>query len=153
MAKEHRYEVHLRWTGNDGTGTSSYRAYRRDHEISAAGKPPVAASSDPAFRGDDTRYNPEELLVAALSSCHMLSFLHLCAINDLIVESYEDDPLGIMEETPDGGGRFVSVVLRPLIRYAGEPDLARASSLHEEAHHLCFIANSVNFPVTCEPRQ
>jgi organic hydroperoxide reductase OsmC/OhrA len=151
MAKQHRYDVMVTWTGNQGTGTSSYRAYARDHEIAAAGKPPIPGSSDPAFRGDKTRWNPEDMLVASLSSCHMLWYLHLCAVGGVAVTRYLDRAEGTMEEGADGGGRFTRVTLRPEIAVAPGADLAKAKALHEEAHHKCFIANSVNFPVACEP--
>lgn len=148
--KRHRYAVRIAWTGNRGEGTATYRAYGREHRILVDGKPAIDGSSDPAFRGDRSRHNPEDLLVAALSACHMLSYLHLCAISDVVVTGYEDAASGEMRETEDGGGRFTSVVLRPRVSIAsGDPE--RARTLHEKAHHLCFIASSVNFPVTCEP--
>lgn len=148
--KTHSYQVKVEWTGNTGTGTSTYRGYERAHEISAVGKPVVLGSSDPNFRGDATRYNPEELLVASLSACHMLWYLHLCADHKIIVTSYVDQPRGQMIETDDGGGRFVEVVLRPEVTINAGADLALAEKLHEQAHALCFIANSMNFPVRCE---
>lgn len=151
MAKSHPYNLRVTWTGNAGSGTATYSGYLRDHIISAEGKPDLLGSADPTFRGDPTRYNPEELLVAALSSCHMLSYLHLCAVSGLVVESYKDEAMGVMEESSGGSGHFLSVVLRPKVQFAGEPDFEMARRLHAEAHHLCFIANSVNFPVTCEP--
>jgi organic hydroperoxide reductase OsmC/OhrA len=150
--KTHEYAVHVRWTGNTGQGTSGYRIYSRDHELSADEKPPVPGSSDPAFRGDPTRYNPEELLVGSLSACHMLWYLHLCAVAGIVVTEYIDDAIGKMEQTADGGGRFTSVVLRPAITVEPGADLSRAEALHEQAHGLCFIARSVNFAVLCEPR-
>lgn len=149
--KEHSYSVNVRWTGNLGPGTSNYRGYKRDHEISVNGKPPVPASSDPNFRGDPTRYNPEELLVASLSGCHMLWYLHLCSEAGIVVMEYEDPAIGSMMETADGGGHFLSVTLRPVVTIAEGGDREVAAQLHEKAHHLCFIANSVNFPVLCEP--
>lgn len=149
--KQHTYNIDLQWTGNTGTGTSSYAGYRRDHSFSCAGKPMVAASSDPAFRGDPTRYNPEELLVASLSSCHMLWYLHLCAVNKVAVLEYQDAAVGTMEERPDGSGVFVRVVLRPVVKIRAGDDRAKAISLHHDAHRYCFIANSVNFPVEVEP--
>ncbi len=149
--KTHTYTLQMKWTGNLGTGTSSYRAYSRNHEFLAEGKPMVAGSSDPAFRGDPARYNPEEMLVSALSTCHMLSYLHLCAVSNIVVVDYTDEPLGKMMETDDGGGHFTQVTLRPRIVVKPGADLALARQLHEQAHHLCFIASSVNFPVTCEP--
>jgi len=148
--KQHEYSVTVRWTGDLGTGTSGYRAYKRDHEISAPGKLVIPGSSDPAFRGDPSRYNPEEMLVASLSTCHMLWYLHLCADAGIAVTGYSDEPRGLMAETDDGGGRFTEVVLRPRVRLAAGTDREVAQRLHERAHHLCFIANSVNFPVTCQ---
>ena len=145
MAREHNYSVNVIWTGNTGTGTSGYQAYKRDHEIKAAGRPPIPGSSDPKFRGDSARYNPEELLVAALSTCHMLWYLHLCADAGVVVMSYEDQAEGTMRETADGGGRFIKVTLRPHAIVKGS--IAQAEALHQRAHELCFIANSVNFPV------
>ena len=151
MRKQHKYETTVRWTGNLGNGTTGYKDYARNHEISAPGKPPIAGSSDPAFRGDAARYNPEELLVASLSTCHMLWYLHLAAVNKVVVLEYEDRADGTMEESADGGGRFVQVTLRPRITVSGQSDLDTAKRLHHDAHEKCFIANSVNFPVACEP--
>ncbi|MBI3527012.1 MAG: OsmC family protein [Betaproteobacteria bacterium] len=151
MAKHHHYETTVRWTGNMGTGTSAYRAYSRNHEIRGPGKPAIPASSDSAFHGDASRYNPEELLVASLSTCHMLWYLHVCAVNKVVVLDYEDQAGGIMEETGDGGGRFLEVTLRPQITVTPESDLETARRLHHDAHEKCFIASSVNFPVGCEP--
>lgn len=148
--KQHQYEIRMEWTGNNGEGTKAYTSYRRDHVISAEGKPPVEGSSDPAFRGDPTRYNPEELLVAALSSCHMLSYLHLCAVNHVTVVAYRDLAFGLMEEHPNGLASFTRVLLRPVVTISAG-DREKALKLHEKAHHNCFIANSVNFPVECEP--
>jgi len=148
MGQAHHYSVTVAWTGNTGKGTSDYRSYKRDHEIRVAGKSPIAGSSDPKFRGDATRYNPEELLVGSLSACHMLWYLHLCAESGIIVEAYEDEAQGIMETSADGNGRFVRVTLRPRVRIQGSAEKAKA--LHQRAHELCFIANSVNFPVDHE---
>ena len=151
MGREHRYSVAVTWTGNTGTGTSTYRSYERAHEISGEGKPAIAASSDPVFRGDRTRWNPEELLVAALSSCHQLSYLHLCADAGIVVVEYVDHAEGVMATTPDGAGQFVRVVLRPKVTVAAGGDVAKAKELHHEAHEKCFIARSVNFPMEAEP--
>ncbi len=148
--KQHTYQVRIHWTGNDGEGTKTYKSYRRDHTIVSTGKPEIAGSSDPSFRGDASRYNPEELLVAALSSCHMLSYLHLCAVNGINVVEYSDAATGIMRQNDDGSGEFVSVTLHPKVKIAsGDKD--RALALHHKAHELCFIARSVNFPVGTEP--
>jgi organic hydroperoxide reductase OsmC/OhrA len=145
----HVYGTHLCWTAGEGEGTKSYRGYSRNHSIGAAGKPEIAASSDPAFRGDSLRYNPEELLVASLSSCHMLWYLHLCSVNEITVVEYRDDASGSMEEH-GGVGRFVRVELRPVVTLAPGCERAKALDLHHEAHQMCFIARSVNFPVTVE---
>jgi organic hydroperoxide reductase OsmC/OhrA len=148
--KQHCYSVQVKWTGNLGQGTSEYRAYSRNHEISGAGKVALPGSSDPTFRGDPARYNPEELLVSSLSACHMLWYLHLCADAGIVVLEYEDEASGVMVETADGVGRFTEVMLKPRVVIASPEDLDRADRLHARAHHLCFIANSVNFPVRCE---
>jgi organic hydroperoxide reductase OsmC/OhrA len=150
MARRHRYEVTITWTGNTGTGTAGYRNYERSHEISAAGKSPIAGSSDPTFRGDRTRWSPEDLLVASLSACHKLWFLHLCAEAGVVVDAYVDEAIGVMEESADGSGQFVEVTLRPRVNLAPGSDKAKAQSLHHQAHSKCFIARSVNFPVLCE---
>jgi organic hydroperoxide reductase OsmC/OhrA len=147
MMKHHNYDVRIEWTGNDGEGTKTYKGYRRDHTITVEGKPPIQASSDPSFRGDRSRYNPEELLVASLSSCHMLWYLHLCAIKHVTVLEYRDAASGVLEESGDGSGEFVRVVLRPAVKISAGDDRALASALHHEAHRLCFIARSVKFPV------
>ncbi|MEO8158771.1 MAG: OsmC family protein [Betaproteobacteria bacterium] len=151
MAKLHNYTTTVRWTGNLGAGTTGYKDYGRNHEISAPGKPVILASSDPAFRGDASRYNPEDLLVASLSTCHMLWYLHLCAVNKVVVIDYEDQAAGIMEVSAEGGGRFLEVTLRPRITVSAASALDTARHLHHEAHEKCYVANSVNFPVGCEP--
>jgi len=150
-AKQHHYRARIAWTGNEGVGTRAYRDYGREHEITAPGKPSIPGSSDPGFRGDAARWNPEELMVAALSACHQLWYLHLCSANGVVVQRYEDEAEGLMAEEADGGGRFVGITLRPRIALAPGADLARAAALHHEAHEKCFIANSVNFPVAIEP--
>lgn len=149
--RQHTYDVEVEWIGNKGSGTSEYRAYSRDHTIKSGGKPAIAGSSDPVFRGDPGRWNPEELLVASLSACHELVYLHLCASNGIAVVSYRDEAEGVMLENPDGGGQFSRVLLRPKVVIRPEDDAALAVSLHEDAHQRCFIASSVNFPVECEP--
>ena len=148
--REHDYFATVRWTGDRGEGTASYRGYSRDHVIESEGKPAIAGSSDPHFRGDVARWNPEELLVASLSACHQLWYLHLCAEAGVVVTAYEDRAEGVMVEQADGGGAFARVVLHPRVTIrAGDAQLAHA--LHKRAHALCFIARSVNFPVECEP--
>ncbi len=150
MPEEHHYETTVVWTGNRGEGTTSYTAYSRDHQLRITGKPSVDCSSDPAFRGDASKHNPEELLVAALSSCHMLWYLHLCAIAGVVVSHYVDHARGQMKLEPGGSGRFTRVVLHPHVTItSGDPEIAR--SLHHEAHRMCFIANSINFVVAVEP--
>jgi organic hydroperoxide reductase OsmC/OhrA len=152
LAKAHQFTVSMTWTGNRGSGTSDYRAYGRDHEIAAPGKSAaIAASSTPVFRGDKERYNPEELLIGALSSCHMLWFLHLCADDGIVVNAYHDEAGGTMELNADGSGQFTEVVLRPRVEYAQTPPREKIEALHHRAHDMCFIARSVNFPVRCEP--
>jgi organic hydroperoxide reductase OsmC/OhrA len=148
--KKHDYEVRMDWTGNDGEGTKNYRSYRRDHEITSGNKASIPGSSDPAFRGDPTRYSPEELLVGSVSSCHMLWYLHFCAVNGVVVLDYHDRAAGEMNENADGSGEFVRIVLRPEIRISAASDTAKADALHHEAHRFCFIARSVNFPVEIE---
>jgi organic hydroperoxide reductase OsmC/OhrA len=147
--KKHQYSLQMNWIGNTGTGTASYNSYSRNHEYKVPGKPVLAGSSDPAFKGDPSRYNPEELLVASLSSCHMLWFLHLCSVAGIVVISYEDQPAATMEEDAYGAGRFTDAVLRPRVVIAGG-DPEKATALHHKAHEFCFIAQSVNFPVRCE---
>ena len=152
MTREHHYRITTIWTGNLGTGTSEYRAYSRDHEITITGKSaPLPGSSDTVFRGDPARYTPEELLVASLSACHMLWFLHLCADAGIVVTEYEDAASGAMSENADGAGEFTSVILRPNIVITDSARIADAMALHPRAHELCFIARSVNFPVEHEP--
>jgi organic hydroperoxide reductase OsmC/OhrA len=147
----HHFSAQIRWTGNTGSGTSGYRDYARDHVIAMEGKPDLLGSSAPVFRGDGARHNPEDLLVGALSACHMLWYLHFAAVNGVVVTGYEDDAVGVMETEADGNGRFVSVTLRPRVVIDSGSDAAKAQALHADAHHFCFISNSVNFPVHCEP--
>ena len=150
MNLEHHYALEIEWTGNRGTGTSDYKAYGRDHLIRSEGKPAIVGSSDRSFRGDPANWNPEELLLAALSQCHMLSYLHEAATNGIVVESYVDAATGTMEQTHDGGGHFTSVTLRPRVTISAG-DRALALQLHHPAGEKCFIASSVNFPVNHEP--
>jgi organic hydroperoxide reductase OsmC/OhrA len=151
MGPIHTYDLTVTWTGDDGHGTADYRAYRRDHVVSADGRPDLAGSADPTFRGDAARWNPEQLLVAALSQCHMLWYLHLCATNGIVVTGYVDHAHGEMRTHQDGAGEFTSVVLRPEVEVAEPAMVDRAVALHAEAPTLCFIARSVNFPVDHEP--
>ncbi|MEZ0092885.1 OsmC family protein [Streptacidiphilus sp. EB129] len=149
MARTHSYRTEVGWTGNRGTGTSDYRSYDRSHDIDADGRPRIQASSDPAFRGDPARWNPELLLVASVSECHMLWYLHYCAVGGVVVTGYTDAAEGTMSED-EKGGRFTEVVLRPRVEVASAEMVARAEALHADAHRACFIANSVNFPVRHE---
>ena len=151
MGKAHQYRLTVKWTGNRGTGTSDYRSYGREHTIKVENKVEISGSSDPAFRGDPTLYNPEEFLVAALSTCHMLSYLHVCVLNGVIVTDYFDSATGTMAETPDGGGHFTEVMLNPVVMVKEEAMMEKADQLHHKASELCFIANSVNFPVRHQP--
>jgi organic hydroperoxide reductase OsmC/OhrA len=151
VSRRHHYEVTVSWTGNRGTGTSGYRDYGRDHEVSADGPPTILGSADPAFRGDPARWNPEQALLAALAQCHMLSYLHVCATAGVVVTGYVDAAEGTMAEDTDGGGHFTEVVLRPRVTVAAADMVDSATALHAEASAKCFIANSVNFPVHHEP--
>ena len=150
MQIQHSYAVAVEWQGNRGTGTSDYRAYGREVLVTAEGKPDIEGSADRAFHGNRERWNPEDMLLAALSQCHLLSYLHVAATHGIVVTAYTDAASGIMEQTADGGGHFVSATLRPVVTIsAGDPELAER--LHEEASAKCFIAASVNFPVLHEP--
>ena len=151
----HNYVTHLLWTGNTGSGTAGYEGYERSFQWQVSGKPLIQGSSDPAFRGDASKYNPEELLVASLSSCHMLWYLHLCAENQIILTGYADDAIGTMtsEKFIQGvltAGKFQRVLLQPVVTLLNPSDLPKARALHHEAHHRCFISASVNFPVDIE---
>jgi organic hydroperoxide reductase OsmC/OhrA len=151
MARVHTYDTVMTWTGNRGTGTSGYRDYERAHEVTADGPAAIAGSADPAFRGDPARWNPEQLLVAALSQCHMLWYLQLCTDAGVVVTGYVDHAHGTMTENGEGG-RFTEVVLRPEVSVASPTMVDAATELHAAAHRACFIASSVNFPVRHEPR-
>jgi organic hydroperoxide reductase OsmC/OhrA len=145
MAREHHFAAHLIWTGGGRGGTASYDAYSRECVVEIEGKPPLVCSSAAAFRGDATKHNPEDLLVAALAACHILSYLALCARAGIEVVAYEDKASGRMA-VQDGRMRFTEVMLAPDVAIASG-DLEQAKALHEKAHEACFIASSVNFPV------
>ena len=147
MNKQHHYSTTIHWTGNQGTGTSNYKAFERSHTITVSGKPDIQGSSDPSFRGDSTKYNPEELFLSSLSSCHMLWYLHLCAVNGIQVVDYKDPAIATMEETKDGSGKFTKVVLNPRVVVTDISMFDKALALHKQANEKCFIANSVNFTV------
>jgi organic hydroperoxide reductase OsmC/OhrA len=151
MEKEHHYTTSLTWTGNKGEGTANYKIYDRDHIIEVKGKPVISGSSDPSFRGSPGRYNPEELFVSSISSCHMLWYLHLCSVNNIVVTDYRDEAKGIMMEKGDGSGYFKEVTLQPIVTLTDSKMTDRARQLHHEANKMCFIANSCNFPIKHEP--
>ncbi|HEX2145932.1 MAG TPA: OsmC family protein [Glycomyces sp.] len=149
--REHHYEVTVRWTGNTGKGTARYLDYGRDHDVSAPGKPLIHASADPAFLGRPERWNPEDLLVASLAQCHMLTYLALCARDRIVVTAYEDTAAGTMTEAAGNSGRMTEVVLEPVVTITDPEKRDRAMALHHDANQACFIANSVNFPVLHRP--
>lgn len=149
--KKHTYTASLIWTGNSGQGTSGYQAYKRDYTIRVDGKPEIKGSSDPSFRGDKSRYNPEELFIASLSSCHMLWYLHLCSVNGITVVDYKDQANGEMIEGEDGAGHFKAVTLHPAIVILESDKKKLAANLHKKANKMCFIANSCNFEIKHEP--
>jgi organic hydroperoxide reductase OsmC/OhrA len=151
MNVEHHYAIELEWTGNKGTGTSGYKDYGRDHVLRTEGAEPIAGSSDRVFFGDADRWNPEEMLVGALSQCHMLSYLHVASSHGVVVVAYSDAATGTMQQTADGGGYFTSVTLRPRVTVVDPAQRELATFLHHEASEKCFIAASVNFPVLHEP--
>ena len=148
---EHRYALTVQWTGNLGEGTSSYRGYSRDHDVLIPGLPVIKGSADPTFHGDRERYNPEQLLLAALAQCHMLSYLHVAVKHGVVVTDYRDDASGLLRLNRDGSGQFESVTLRPRVTVADGNQADLAARLHHEANQVCFIARSVNFPVEHEP--
>jgi len=151
MERRHEYRVSVKWIGNQGQGTIDYQSYSRTHLISVKNKVDILGSSDPAFRGDKTKHNPEEMLVSSLSACHMLWYLHLAAQARVVVMDYVDQAIGVMTEDSNGGGRFVSVTLHPTVTVADAAMVTTANKLHKRANERCFIANSVNFPVEHNP--
>lgn len=148
----HEYNATIKWTGNRGTGTSGYTDYDRSHTISVDGKVNIEASSDPHFKGDAARYNPEDLFLTSIASCHMLWYLHLCADHGIIVEAYTDRPYGLMETGANGSGQFTKIELRPEVKVKEEQTLERAVGLHQQAHTMCFLSNSVNFEIVIKPQ-
>ncbi len=151
MNGQHNYQLTVQWTGNTGTGTSGYKDYERSHAIIVDDKIDITGSSDPAFRGDKTKHNPEELLLASVASCHMLWYLHLCAVEGIIVTDYTDSATGTMIETENGGGKFTVITLHPTVTVTDILMIEKANELHRKANELCFIANSLNFPVHHQP--
>ena len=151
MTTNHSYTTRVIWTGNTGDGTKTYKGYNRTWDIAVPGKPVIHCSNDPVLGGDPSLMNPEDLLISALSACHMLWYLHLASVAKIVVLSYQDDPVAQGENLPDGSGRFLNATLRPHITVKAGCDLVRAHDIHNEIHQYCFIARSVNFPVACEP--
>lgn len=150
--KKHNYEVKVEWTGNEGNGTLDYKSYNRNHTIIVNGKySEINGSSDPSFLGDKTRYNPEDLFLSSISSCHMLWYLHLCSVHKIIVTEYLDHATGVMQETENGSGKFTGVTLHPKVKITSLNMITKANQLHEEANKMCFIANSCNFKIEHKP--
>jgi organic hydroperoxide reductase OsmC/OhrA len=149
--KTHNYKATIKWTGNKGVGTTNYQSYGREHKISIDNKTEIEGSSDPAFSGNNTKHNPEDLLVSSLSACHMLWYLHLCSQAGIVVIDYIDNATGIMKETENGGGQFTEVTLNPVVTITEQKMIELANKLHKNANELCYIANSVKFPVIHRP--
>lgn len=152
MAKIHSYDLQLTWTGNRGAGTYEYTAYDRKFTLSAINKPDILGSADPAFRGNKDRYNPEELMISSIASCHMLWYLHLAAANNLVIMDYKDNPSGTIEVKEFGLGRFIEVTLRPTVIIHNEDQSDLAVKLHDESHNKCIIADSFKFDIHIEPK-
>ena len=150
MNRQHHFRTTINWTGNRGQGTTDYNGYDRSHRLSAQNKPTIEVSSDSAFMGDPSKYNPEELFLASLSSCHMLWFLHLCSDNGVVVTAYEDHATGNLDEDKTGGGKFTEVILHPHVKVTHSSMIVKANELHEEANKRCFIANSCTFKIKHE---
>ena len=151
MQHEHHYALTAKWTGNTGEGTKNVRAYERSHTVTIQGKPELFLTTDNPIVGDKSKLNPEDLLVTAISSCHMLSYLYVCAMEGIAITAYTDNATGIMTEDQSGGGSFKEVSLNPVCYVADERMIEKAIGLHHKAHEICFIANSVNFEVRCNP--
>ncbi|MEO6583152.1 MAG: OsmC family protein [Ferruginibacter sp.] len=147
MATEHFYKINTVWTGNSGNGTKNYRAYERSFIIKASGKVDIDGTSDTAFNSDKSKHNPEELFLSAISSCHLLWYLHVCSQADVSVLAYQDEATGTMLETADGGGHFTEVILHVNVTVSHSSMAEKAMALHEKANQLCYIANSCNFPI------
>jgi len=150
--KFHHYKATIRWTGDKGLGTSYYNAYEREHKIIIGNKIDIHGSSDPVFKGDPSKHNPEDLFLFSLSACHMLWYLHLCSQAGVVVKEYIDEATGIMHETENGGGKFSEVSLNPIVTVTESAMKDKAYQLHHEANRFCFIANSVNFPIYHHPQ-
>jgi organic hydroperoxide reductase OsmC/OhrA len=152
MAREHNYKLTAVWTGNKGEGTKNVRTYDRGHTVSIEGKPDLFLTTDNPAVGDKSKLNPEDLLLTAISSCHMLSYLYVCSLEGIVITSYTDNAKGVMIENANGGGNFKEVTLNPIVCVADESMVEKAIELHHKAHEVCYIANSVNFEVKCNPR-
>ncbi|WP_103068390.1 OsmC family protein [Aquimarina sediminis] len=151
--KQHQYSATIKWTGNKGSGTANYKSYTRDHSIFVDEKyKEILASSDPSFLGDKTKYNPEDLFLSSLSACHMLWYLHLCSVHNIIVTDYVDNATGVMEESTNGSGKFKSVTLNPIVTIEKQEMIEKAKEIHSEANKMCFIANSCNFKIKHDPK-
>ncbi|MFG6403417.1 MULTISPECIES: OsmC family protein [unclassified Microbacterium] len=151
MNPEHTYRLRATWTGDRGSGTSGYRDYDRSVTLDVVGKPVLLGSADVPFRGDPDRWNPEDLLLASLAECHLLSYLYACVKVGVVVVGYEDDASATLVEDGRGGGAFTEVVLHPRVTVADASMVDAATAAHVQANEWCFIANSVNFPVRHEP--
>jgi organic hydroperoxide reductase OsmC/OhrA len=147
----HEYNATIEWTGNRGTGTSGYTDYDRSHTISVENKMDIDASADPHFKGDASKYNPEDMFLTSIASCHMLWYLHLCADNGIIVQQYVDKPFGLMVTEAGGSGKFTKIELHPTVTVQDESTRKLAADLHHKAHKMCFLSNSVNFDITIHP--
>lgn len=152
MKDEHRYSIEVEWTGNQGAGTAGYTSYQRDHLVRGEGKADIKGCATPALQGKPSSWSPQDLLVASISACHQLWYLHCCVAKGITVQAYRDEAVGVMRENPDTGGAFTSVILRPIVTISRGDNETLAHALHEKADHFSFISNSVNFPITCEPR-
>ncbi|HLT94540.1 MAG TPA: OsmC family protein [Membranihabitans sp.] len=151
MKKEHTYHIGLHWTGNQGQGTRNYKAYQRSYTVSVEGKPDIHGSSDPLYRGDKSKYNPEDLFLASIASCHMLWYLHLCADAGITVHEYLDQTSGTVRNNADGSGHFIDVTLHPRVGLENLEHESLATQLHQEANKFCLIANSCNFVIRHKP--
>lgn len=151
MVKEHHYQLTTEWQDTSGKGTNNVKTYDRSHTVWIDGKPNLNLTTDNAAVGDKNKLNPEDLLVAAVSSCHMLSYLYVCALEGIVITSYVDNANGLMIEEESGGGKFKHIVLNPVCKVADESMIQKAIELHHRAHEICYIANSVNFEVICNP--
>lgn len=149
--KSHHYQSLIKWTGNKGKGTTSYTSYERSYDVIIENKPRLKGSADPAFRGKAELHNPEDLLLASISSCHMLWYLHFCSTNKITVIDYQDNATAKMVETPEGKGHFTEAVLNPEVVILEKDKISLAESLHQKANEFCFIANSCNFPIQHNP--